>query len=186
MIILLNWQMYYLAEYPGFGNSPVPPSRYNPWSHWTASSPAQSPGVLVVILLILVPRQLSTWWLDSHPLDDLCIDIWTSAMVICLSTQIAERQGTAMCYIMTYSAWALYSHFVFPTFFVSFLVLACWSWWWCWWLWWAGDDAGYAGYGDDGDDGDGGDDELTDASTHFSGQSPPIRPIEPRVVGMIR
>ena len=28
--------------------------------------------------------------------DDLCIVIWMSVMLICLSTQIAERQGTAM------------------------------------------------------------------------------------------
>ena len=33
-------------------------------------------------------------------LDDLCIDIWISAMIICLSIQIPERQGTAMYYIM--------------------------------------------------------------------------------------
>ena len=38
--------------------------------------------------------------------------------------------------------------------------------------------------GDDGDDGDGGDDELTDASTHFSGHSSPV--IEARVAGTIR
>ena len=28
--------------------------------------------------------------------DDLCIDIWVFVMIICLSTQITERQGTAM------------------------------------------------------------------------------------------
>ena len=32
-----------------------------------------------------------------HPLHDFCIDISTSVMImICLSTQIAERQGTSM------------------------------------------------------------------------------------------
>ena len=33
----------------------------------------------------------------SSPLDDLCIDIWISVMIICLTTQITERRGTAMC-----------------------------------------------------------------------------------------
>ena len=27
--------------------------------------------------------------------DELCIDIWISVLIICLSTQITERQGTA-------------------------------------------------------------------------------------------
>ena len=46
-------------------------------------------------------------------------------------------------------------------------------------------------YGDGGEYEDGGDDELTDASTHFSGHASsfepvePIEPIKPRVVGMV-
>ena len=32
----------------------------------------------------------------SSPLDGLCIDIWISAMITCLSIQIPERQGRAM------------------------------------------------------------------------------------------
>ena len=38
--------------------------------------------------------------LVSSPLDDLCIDISISAMIICLSILIPERQGTAMHYIV--------------------------------------------------------------------------------------
>ena len=44
-----------------------------------------------------------TYWVVSSPLDDLCIDIWISAMIICLSIQIPERQGTAMYYLLSCS-----------------------------------------------------------------------------------
>ena len=33
---------------------------------------------------------------EAEPIKDLCIDIWVSVIIICLSTQITERQGTAM------------------------------------------------------------------------------------------
>ena len=33
---------------------------------------------------------------EADNVDDLCIPIWVSVMIICLSTQITERQGTAM------------------------------------------------------------------------------------------
>ena len=35
----------------------------------------------------------------GHPLDDLCF--WISVMIICLSTQITERQGTAMYTVLS-------------------------------------------------------------------------------------
>ena len=34
--------------------------------------------------------------LVSCPLDDFCICIWIYVLIICLSTQITDRQGTAM------------------------------------------------------------------------------------------
>ena len=37
----------------------------------------------------------------SIPLDYLCIDIWISVMIICLKTQMTERQGTSK-----YHLWA--------------------------------------------------------------------------------
>ena len=116
---------------------------------------------------------------------------------------MASNNIQAIVNIVTFSASAPFStdSFVFSTFFISIsaagMVIV---------MMVIGDSfddsgGGYVGDGgdggddgDDGDDGDNGDegDELmmvvmlTDASTHSSGQSPPIWPFEPRVVRMIR
>ena len=39
--------------------------------------------------------------LVSRPLDDLCICIWISVLIICLSTQITETLGTVTYYKMS-------------------------------------------------------------------------------------
>ena len=31
---------------------------------------------------------------EAEPIEDLCIDIWVSVIIICLSTQITERRNT--------------------------------------------------------------------------------------------
>ena len=43
-----------LKSHPGSDNSPEHPSRYNPGSHWTTSSPARSPGYLLILAASLI------------------------------------------------------------------------------------------------------------------------------------
>ena len=43
---------------------------------------------------------LITSYLVDRQLDHICIDIWTAVMTNSLSTHIAERQGTAMYYLL--------------------------------------------------------------------------------------
>ena len=50
----------------------------------------------IQILPCVIETQRYGYILVSSPIDDLCIDIWISAMIICLRTQMTKRQGTAM------------------------------------------------------------------------------------------